>query len=451
MKLKFLGATGTVTGSKYLLSTSENTYLIDCGLFQGLKDLRLRNWQEPEFAPEKIKAIVLTHAHIDHSGYIPKLINLGFSGRIFCSHGTFELAKILLPDSGYLQEEEARFANAHGYSKHKPALPLYTRDDAERALELFHPIDFHVEEKIGNDCRISLSRAGHIVGASCVRVMAASRTIVFSGDVGRYHDLIMHAPEPLQDADYLVLESTYGDRDHETEDPFERLSQIINRVVAQKGVLIIPAFAVGRAQHILHIIQELRAKKKIPTIPTFLDSPMAIDATDLYCKFSKEHRLNDKACALMGQTAILTRAAEASRAIAKTKSPKIIISASGMASGGRVLHHLAEYVNDARNIIAFVGYQAAGTRGRALLDGASQIKMFGEHYPVHAQVEFISSLSAHADRKELLHWLKESGLKHPKVFITHGEPEASAALAKKLRKAFQWTVHVPSTGDEYTL
>lgn len=451
MKICFWGAANTVTGSKYLLTTSKHKYLVDCGLFQGIKELRLRNWQEPLFAPEEIDAIILTHAHIDHSGYIPKLIKLGFSGPVYCSRGTYELVRILLPDSGHLQEEEARFANLKGYSKHNPALPLYTRKEAERALDFFHPIDFHKQTRISDDAHVTLSRAGHILGASCVLFESSSRKIIFSGDVGRYNDLIMHPPEPLPDADYLVIESTYGNRDHENEDPSERLATIINDVVKKNSVLVIPAFAVGRAQHILHLVHELKKAKKIPNITTFLDSPMAIDATDLYCDFSKEHRLSTSACEQMCKTAKLTKTPEESRAILKAANPKIIISASGMAAGGRILHHLAEYVSDPKNVIAVVGYQAVGTRGRALLDGASDIKMFGELYEVKAKIEHVPSLSAHADRGELIRWLKESKTKGPVVFVTHGEPEAANAFADLIRETFTWDVKVPAVGDEFKL
>jgi metallo-beta-lactamase family protein len=447
MKIKFLGAAGTVTGSKYLLSTNTRNYLIDCGLFQGLKDLRQKNWNNFELSPSEIDAVILTHAHIDHTGYIPKLVSLGFKGPIYCSYGTFELSKILLLDSGYLQEEEARYANAKGYSKHKPALPLYTREDAKESLAYFKPINFHQPTKLFDNDKITLSRAGHILGASCVLLEAASRKIVFSGDVGRYNDLIMRSPEPLPDADYLIIESTYGDRDHEDEDLSKRFANIINAAEKNNGVILIPAFAVGRAQHILHLIHELKRLKKISDINTYLDSPMAINATDLYCDYHNEHRLTDLACQQMFSGAIIAKTPEESKAINSVRGSKIIISASGMLSGGRVLHHLAHYISDPNNVIVIVGFQAIGTRGRALLDGVPQLKMFGEYFRVEAKIEYISGLSAHADRNELIRWLKESPIKHPKVFVTHGEPKASQAFADLLREVFHWQVLIPSHNE----
>ncbi len=451
MHIKFLGAAGTVTGSKYLLTTKTKKYLVDCGLFQGLKDLRKRNWQDQAFIPSEIKAVFLTHAHIDHCGYIPRLINQGFVGEIFCSRGTFELVKILLPDSGHLQEEEARYANEKGFSKHKPALPLYTRQEAENALNFFQPIDFHQPTRIDSDVVLTLSRAGHILGASSVLLEIANRRIIFSGDVGRYNDLIMRPPEPLPDADYLVIESTYGDRDHLDEDIFDRIANIVNETVHRRGTIVIPAFAVGRAQHLLHIVHELKRKGRIPDIKTYLDSPMAIDATDLYCVYHSEHRLDEKACEMMCRSAIITRTPQESRDINDDTSSKIIISASGMAAGGRILHHLAHYLPDPKNVVILVGFQAVGTRGRALQDGVPAIKIFGKYFNVAAKIENITGLSAHADGNELIRWLNESQIKHPKVFITHGEPEAAKIFAEKLKKAYNWQVEIPQDNDEFEL
>jgi len=453
MKIKFLGAAGTVTGSKYLLTTNKKTYLVDCGLFQGLRNLRLRNWEASHLdnRASSIEALFLTHAHIDHSGYIPRLVAKGFNGPIYCSEATYELCKILLPDSGYLQEEEAEYANRKGYSKHHPALPLYTREQAEESLKNFRPVEFHKELQIVHDAQVTFLRAGHILGASCILFKAQNRSIIFSGDVGRYVDIIMKPPEPLPDADYLVIESTYGDRLHEKEDPYDTVARIINEAAKKKGAIVIPSFAVGRAQHMLHIIYELKKAKKIPDIITFLDSPMAINATDLYCRFSSEHRLNNQACKEMCSAATMTRTADESRAINNMPGPKIIISASGMASGGRVIHHLAQYISDPANTIILVGFQAAGTRGRALEEGAQQIKMFGEFYDVKAQIKYISGLSAHADSQELIRWLNDSHLKNPRVFVTHGEAAAAQAFCQTLIKTFKWKVEVPQDGAEYEL
>jgi metallo-beta-lactamase family protein len=451
MKIKFLGAVGTVTGSKYLLSTQDHNYLIDCGLFQGLKDLRLRNWQSLDIAAADISAVIITHAHIDHTGYLPRLVNLGFKGPIYSSYGTFDLAKILLPDSGYLQEEEAYYANKKGYSHHKPALPLYTREEAEASLNYFQPLNFHSQKTLNNDARFTFLRAGHILGASCIVFEAEGRRIIFSGDVGRYDDIIMYPPEPLPDADYVVIESTYGDREHDKEDIMLRLSKIINDTVNKGGTIVIPSFAVGRAQHILHILQLLKEQKRIPELKTYLDSPMSIDATELYCRYNKEHRLSRQDCAAMYSGAILTHSAEESKAINAVPGPKIIVSASGMLSGGRIVHHLAQYIADEKNAIILVGFQAAGTRGRDLVERISQIKMFGEEYRVLARIENISGLSAHADYNDLLRWLSESKLKKPELFVTHGEPKAAESFAERLRESFKWQVKIPKEGDEYEL
>lgn len=451
MKIKFLGASHTVTGSKFLLTTSKHQYLVDCGLFQGLKEEREKNWRKLEFDPAQIQAVFLTHAHIDHSGYIPKLMDLGFSGPIYCSMGTFELVRILLPDSGHLQEEEANYANKKGYSRHKPALPLYTRERAEQSLSLFKPVSFHKAIDVDSDVRATFSRAGHILGASCILLESSSKRIAFSGDVGRYNDLIMRPPEPLFDADYLLVESTYGDREHEDEDPISAIGKVIKEVVDNDGVILIPSFAVGRAQQMLYIVQRLKETKVIPPIKTYLDSPMAIDTTDLYCEYHDEHRLSAEMCHLICKDVIITRTAEESKKINEVKGPKIIISASGMLTGGRVIHHLSHYVSDPNNAVLIVGYQAAGTRGRSLLDGESQIKMFGKYFPVKAKVEYISGLSAHGDYRELLKWLKNSPIKNPEVFVVHGESNAAEAFADKLEESFKWRVKVPNYGDEFDL
>lgn len=451
MKIKFLGAAGMVTGSKYLLSTSKNSYLVDCGLFQGLKELRQKNWQEFEVSPEQIKAIFLTHAHIDHSGYIPRLIKMGFTGTIYCSKATYDLVKILLPDSGHLQEEDARYANKEGYSEHKPALPLYTRQEAENALAYFQPLEFHNAKKINNEVKITLSRAGHILGASCILVEVAGRKIAFSGDVGRFKDLIMKPPEPLFDADYLVLEATYGDRDHVEEDLEKRIADIINHTIKSSGTVVIPAFAVGRTQHVLYLLHKLKAAKRIPNVDTYLDSPMATDTTELYCTYANEHRLSRDQCHTMSQSVMITKTTDESRTINHKAGPKIVISASGMASGGRILHHLAQYISNEKNVVMIVGFQAPGTRGRALLDGAKHIKIFGKQHDVRAKIEYIAGLSAHADHNELIRWLNDSPIKHPQVFLTHGEPSAAQALALQLQKTFHWQVKIPKDKEEFDL
>lgn len=369
MKLTFLGATGTVTGSKYLLEDGSRKILIDCGLFQGLKELRLRNWEKLPVNPAAINAVVLTHAHLDHSGYLPLLVRSGFKGPVYCSAATFDLCGILLPDSGRLQESDAERANRYKYTKHKPALPLYTEDDAYATLERFRPVGFGEEHSLGEFLSFSLSRAGHVLGAACVRISDGQTSLVFSGDLGRPDDPIMKAPAQLQQADYLVLESTYGDRLHQDRDPMEQMAAIINRTVKRGGIVVIPSFAVGRAQLILYYLHELLRKRLIPNVPVYLDSPMATDATRIWQDHDGEHRLSAKKCAEVCRTARYVRTTEESKALDTRAVPAIIISASGMATGGRVLHHMAHYIGDQRNTILFAGYQAAGTRGARLVHG----------------------------------------------------------------------------------
>lgn len=443
MQIQFIGATGTVTGSKYLLSNGSQKMLVDCGLFQGLKQLRLRNWATLPFQASEIKSLLLTHAHIDHSGYIPLLVKHGFRGKIFCSFGTMELCKILLPDSGYLQEEDARFANKHGFSKHTPALPLYTLKDAEESLKYFHPVDFHLEFDLAKDLTFTLYPAGHILGASLIKVRNGKTTLLFSGDLGRPHDIIMKPPEIVEETDYLVLESTYGNRLHGTMDPKTELADVINRTIHRGGVVVIPAFAVGRAQTLLYLIHELKNEKRIPEVPVYLDSPMAKDATNLYCEFAAEHRLSTSECSLMYRDAKIINTADESKELDFEQIPKVIVTASGMATGGRVVHHLKAFVSNEKNTILFTGFQAAGTRGEALVHGVDKVKIHGEYHPVKAEIVLQDSLSAHADYAEILEWLRN--FKHPpkEVFITHGEQLQADALRLKIVEKFGWNCRVP--------
>ncbi|MBY0272622.1 MAG: MBL fold metallo-hydrolase [Alphaproteobacteria bacterium] len=443
MNIQFIGATGTVTGSKYLLNAEGQKILVDCGLFQGLKELRLRNWASLPLNPAEIKCVFLTHAHIDHTGYVPLLVKNGFRGKIYCSHGTLELCKILLPDSGYLQEEDANFANRHGFSKHKPALPLYTLKEAEESLKYFHPLDFDAPYELGKDLSFTLFPAGHILGASMIQVKDKERTLLFTGDLGRPNDLIMKPPRTVEKTDYLVLESTYGDRIHGAEDPKDEIAKVINRTAARGGVTIIPSFAVGRAQAVLYIVDQLKHEKKIPDIPVYLDSPMARDATDLYCAFGDEHRLSTKECTLMCRVAKVINTQDESKALDEKQIPKIIVTASGMATGGRVVHHLKAFVFDLRNTVLFVGYQAAGTRGEAMVNGVERIKMHGEMFPVHAEIVKLDSLSAHADSEEIMAWLKNFKHAPKEVFLTHGEPSQAEALRSKITDKFKWKCRIP--------
>ena len=446
MKISFLGATDTVTGSRYLVDTGQARVLVDCGLFQGPKALRARNRAGLPFDPSSLDAVVLTHAHIDHTGYLPKLCLDGYAGPVYCTEGTADLLKILLPDSGFLQEEEARHANQWGYSKHRPALPLYTRDDAVRSLEQLRPVGMHAEFSPAAGIQAGYTRAGHIVGAGCLALTAASRTLTFSGDVGRPVDPVMKPPEPLGPTDTLVIESTYGDRRHPEEDVREALAQLVARTVERRGVIVVPAFAVGRAQHLLHIVAGLRAARRIPDVPAFLDSPMAINATELYHKHAADHRLSADECAAMCSAATYTRTPDESKAIDRRSEPMIIISASGMATGGRVLHHLKRFLPDQRNAVLLVGYQAAGTRGRSLADGADELKIHGQYVPVRARIEQVAGLSAHADHREMIGWLQESAISPGRVFVTHGEPAAADAFRRRLADTLGWDARVPELG-----
>lgn len=444
MHLQFLGAAGTVTGSKYLLRVGNQQMLVDCGLFQGFKTLRMRNWAEPPFDASAISAVVLTHAHIDHSGYLPLLMKMGFRGRIFCSEATRDLCNILLPDSARLAEEDAERANQHGYSKHKPALPLYTERDAEAALRHFVPVPHHEEFQPLEQLRVKLTTAGHILGASSVRVSNGRLTLTFSGDLGRFHDSIMQAPEPLDRTDYLVVESTYGDRKHEGVDPDVQLASIINRTVQRGGTIVIPAFAVGRTQALLLAISRLKVQKKIPSeLPIFLNSPMARDVTDIYRRHRTEHRLSEKECEAMCRAAKIINSIEESKALNLSPEAKVIVAGSGMATGGRVVHHIAAFGPHAQNTIVLAGFQAGGTRGAAILNGAKEVKIHGVYVPIRAEVASLSNLSAHADADEIMDWLKPLQ-KAPKLtFVTHGEPTAADALRRRIQDELGWNASVP--------
>lgn len=443
MRLTFLGAAGTVTGSKYLIEPAGRRYLVDCGLFQGLKELRLRNWDRPPFNPSSLHAVLLTHAHLDHSGYLPLLVKNGFRGPIYCSSSTADLCEILLPDSGHLQEKDAEFANRHGFSKHKPALPLYTEQDAHNALKQLKQVPFDVEQTLGDQVHLLLRRAGHILGAASIQVKAEGQTIVFSGDLGRYGDPIMPDPEAVTSADYLVVESTYGDRTHDQQDPREALGDIITRTVKRGGTVVIPAFAVGRAQSLMYYLQKLRASGRLNNVPVFLDSPMAVDASDVFCRNIKDHKLPETECRTACNVATYVRSTEDSKALTANPVPKVIISASGMATGGRVLHHLKRYAPDPKSTILFAGFQAAGTRGAAMMAGVETVKIHGEQIPVRAEVDNLSMLSAHADSNEILKWLRGFTRAPRMTFVTHGENHSAEALRQRIERELGWSCRVP--------
>lgn len=443
MRLTFLGATNTVTGSKFLINFGHKKILVDCGLFQGLKELRVRNWTKFPIDPKQIDAVVLTHAHIDHSGYLPVLIKNGFKGKVYCSHATKELCSILLPDSGYLQEEEARLANKYGYSKHHPALPLYTRLEAENSLNHFHALDLKKSYKIDDDTHMSLIPAGHILGATFIQFKWYNSTIVFSGDLGRLNDPVMHPPSVIQAADFLVLESTYGNRLHKKIDPLDELSVIISRTIERGGTVVVPAFAVGRAQHLLYLLYQLKMANRIPDVPIYLDSPMAKDATEIFRKHHHLHKLDPELSHRVCEIAHYINSKEESKLLDEDLSPKIIISASGMLEGGRVLHHIRTFAPDPKSTVVFAGYQASGTRGADMISGKKDIKLFGDSVEVNAEVCVLSNMSAHADYEEILQWLSHFNHKPRKVFLTHGEPAAAQALKQKIEERFHWACVIP--------
>jgi metallo-beta-lactamase family protein len=442
LTLSFLGAAGTVTGSRHLLALDSERILVDCGLFQGLKQLRLRNWAPFPVPPGSLASVVLTHAHLDHTGYLPALVRDRFGGPIHCSEATDDLCRLLLPDSGHLQEQDAEFANRHGFSKHKPAMPLYGVADAERALTQFSSVAFEQERVVAGGARIRLRHAGHILGAAIVEVAWGGKCVVFSGDLGRYGDPILPDPAAIEAADYLVVESTYGDRAHKPVDPRAILEEVIEQTAARGGTIIIPAFAVGRAQTLLFHLERLKASGRLQNLRVYLDSPMAIDASDLLCRHAGDHKLSAAQCRALCAVAHYVRSADESKALTADPMPKIIVSASGMATGGRVLHHLKRYAPDPRNTIIFAGYQAAGTRGAAMLAGAESIKIHGAYVPLRAEIVNLSMLSAHADAGEILRWLK--GFKQPPrmTFIVHGEPTAADVLRRRIQEELGWPCKV---------
>jgi metallo-beta-lactamase family protein len=457
--ISFWGATGTVTGSKYLIDAGprlDDRLLVDCGMFQGLKELRLRNWSGLPESPQSIGSVVLTHAHIDHSGYLPRIVRGGFAGPIHGSRSTTRLLEYLLPDSAHLQEEEAAYANRKGYSKHKPAQPLYTSADAARTLTQLRDHPMHEWFAVSENLSARYRYAGHILGAAHVELKIRTREgevhVLFSGDLGRYGVPLMPDPEPAPAVDYLIVESTYGDRDHPPREPQEELETVVNESLDRGGVLIIPAFAVGRTQMILHDIRLLEEQERIPSVPVYLDSPMASMVTrlqnerveDLDAEARELFRQNPQR--LLPRKIHFVGDRHESMALNNIRGNAIIISASGMLTGGRVLHHARQRLPQGRNTILFVGYQARGTRGRHLLEGAETIKMFGEHVPVQAQIRSIAGYSAHADRSGILAWLKTFPKPPRRTFIVHGEEHASQALASTIGKELGWNVTIP----EYT-
>lgn len=457
--IQFLGASGTVTGSKFLVDTGKIRFLVDCGMFQGAKNLRLRNWEALPVRPSSIDHIFLTHAHVDHVGMLPVFVREGYQGPVWATQVTLELAKINLADAAHLQEEDARFANKKGFSKHKPALPLYTPQDVEQALQHLRPLEYGRVIELPDGLRVQFHDAGHVLGSAMVEAQlragnGGSASIVFSGDLGRYHSPVDTDPFAMERADYLLVESTYGDRRHPAEEIAQEVAGIINETAARGGALVVPAFALGRTQILLYTIRDLKAKGTIPDLPVFIDSPMAISITEIYCRHiealgpeaQEVFRATGK-CPILCSNLRFIRTPQESQELNSLRYPCIIISASGMATGGRVLHHLKYRLPDPRNTILFVGFQANGTRGQLLKDGAREIKIHGEQVPVRAQIRAMESFSRHADSTEILHWLGSLRVPPKLTCVVHGEPESSAALAKEIRKKLRWKVRVPDYLD----
>ena len=447
MNLAFLGAAGTVTGSKTLVTREGKQLLVDCGLFQGYKNLRLMNWEAFPFDPKRLDAVVLTHAHLDHSGALPLLVKHGFRGPVFASPGTIDVCGILLPDSGRLQEEDADYANRHHISKHKPALPLYTEDDAKRALRRLEPLPFEQRADVAGAFRLRLRPAGHILGASSVELTVNDTTVLFSGDLGRPDDSIMRAPTPIERADHVVVESTYGDRLHDTQDAELVLGDVIRRTAVRGGIVVIPAFAVGRAQSLLYAIWRLKSRAAIPDLPVFLNSPMAIDMTEIYHRHRAEHRLSVEECSGLCHVAKMVRSIEESRALVAQRHPAIIVSASGMATGGRVLHHLKALAPDHRNTIVFAGFQAGGTRGARIVAGEPSIRIHGEYVAVNAEVVSLPGMSAHADARQIVQWLATAPQSPRGIYLNHGEPAPADALRQRIERDLGWSATVPRLGQ----
>ena len=445
-----LGGAGTVTGSKHMLEFDGRRMLVDCGLFQGLKNLREMNWAPFPVDPASIDLVVLTHAHLDHSGYLPRLVRKGFQGRILCTPATQDVAELILQDAARLQEMEAEDANRHDTSRHKPALPLYDERDAQAALRHFTAVPFDTPFPLENGAELLFRHAGHILGAATAEIRWGGRTLLFSGDLGRYEDPMLPDPVSGTEADIVVIESTYGNRRHAAGSPEDSLADVVARTVARDGTVVIPAFAVGRAQSLLYHLWSLRQAGRLADVPIYLDSPMAINASELLCSHPSDLRLDPGTCRLACGIATYVRSSRDSKALSADPRPKIIISASGMATGGRVLHHLKAFAPDPRNTVLFAGYQAEGTRGRSMLSGAEDIKIHGEWVPVRAEVTEIPALSAHADAGELIRWL--SGLHRPpgRTLIVHGEPETAEALRVRIKRELGWEASVPRQEQRIT-
>lgn len=462
--IKFFGGVGTVTGSKYLLENSGRRVLVDCGLFQGHRELRERNWQDPPFDPHSIDAVIITHAHIDHTGWLPRLVKLGYTGPVFTSKATADLLRILLPDSARLQEEEADYRNRHALTRHAPALPLYDEDDPRQTLELLRPVANDGESiEIAEGFRASFRVAGHIIGASLVLVEMANNNagaplkFLFSGDLGHYDQPIVKDPASPPECDYLMVESTYGNRLHGEVSSEEQMARIINNAASRNAPILIPAFAVGRTQEVLYLLRQLEDEKRIPLLPVIVDSPMASKATQVYSRWNDEHDeeyasiVSQKRHPLRTHSMTTASSRDESKQLNSMKGTRIIISASGMLTGGRVLHHALRVLPDENATVIFVGFQAAGTTGRRVQDGETEVRIMKNWIPVRCHVEKVEGFSAHADWKGVIRWLEGLSVAPKIVFTTHGEPDAAAAMAQHIRDRFGWNVVVPEYGQKAEL
>ncbi|MFH0944560.1 MAG: MBL fold metallo-hydrolase [Planctomycetota bacterium] len=456
--IQFLGAARSVTGSKYLLVSNGTEVLVDCGLFQGRKELRLRNWDPMPISPKKIDAVVLTHGHIDHCGYLPRLMKQGFHGPVYASEATQALLELLLPDAGHLQEEEARYANEKGFSKHKPALPLYTAAEGEEALKLVRSLPYLGQKEIAKGFSVSMRPAGHILGSASVEMNVEGRRILFSGDLGGYEKDVMQPPMDLPaDVDYLLVESTYGGRAADHRPIRDQLRDSMLPFLEKTGVVLIPAFAIGRTTLVLYHLRRLMDEGELPQVPIFVDSPMATEAVKIYCKFGDEHNLKinllmeSSACPLTTPDIHLVRSVEQSKKLNHLKGPAVIISASGMATGGRVVHHLKRRLPYKENLILLVGFQAYGTRGRLLLEGVDELKMLGEMIKVRAKIESVQGLSAHGDADEVIRWMGTANRPPRMTYLVHGEDEALAAMAERVSTELHFPYYTPDYAETVSL
>ncbi|MFZ5999296.1 MAG: MBL fold metallo-hydrolase RNA specificity domain-containing protein [Bacteroidota bacterium] len=451
VSIQFLGAAGTVTGSKHLLKTPHGNFLIDCGLFQGLKSLRLLNWEKLPIDLRQLNAVLLTHAHLDHCGHLPLLYKEGFRGKIYCTAPTRDLAEVILRDSAKIQEEDAAMANKKGYTKHKPAVPLYTTELVEGVLPLFEIVEPNVEIPVAPHVAVTFRPNGHILGSCFLEIDLVGKRIVFSGDLGRPISTLLHTPSPLQRADYLIMESTYGDRVHPAVQSIDELADVIVDTMHQKGNLLIPSFAVGRAQELMHLINELKRSNRIPDVPVYMDSPMGASATEIFRRYPSWHKLSPDQCESIFSRIKIIHRLEDTFEVIDAPGAKIVIAASGMLTGGRVLFYLEKYLENKRNTILLTGFQPEGTRGRALLDGAYELRIHGAYYSVRAQVKSLSAMSGHADQKEMLDWLGTVSEIPGKVFLVHGENGARDAFRVKIESTLGWQVEVPSMPEEFEL